>query len=1046
MKQLQKKFLAFLCAIAVLITSLGCHITIYAENETEEAKTEQALEWILKSANDNGSFGDDSLINDTAEVQKLLFDFEVDRESEWLIENAAKWNNNNDSLARLYSATGNAEYLEMILTTQNTDGGFGLNRDYTSDVWDSALVYEALVRSYVSGESNEQAISNLVAYLMEQQNDDGSYSYTQGAKTDYELTARIAVITEIFMQKTGANCDGAWLKGMENYLMQEQISFEADFINAAYQRIYMCLKGMVTDTSVIEAELEKFLMPDGSFRGDLYSTMAGLRLMREIEEINRLNFSAEEMKTELSSYVIYDEFESSITVKSTVYYRTNYDCEGKWLVEMACNDDSTVLEERTFKFDKTQEELLLEKEINVTGQAGSSYMVTARLIVDGEELFATTEELTVSAPYVDELVLSGEYIPGEGAGLSWNDISNEFYRFGYRLMRRSEGGQWESISLWDGEEKVRVLNVYPNAPSRNNLVDWMNTSIEGGEPAGKGLFEIDTVLIDDYNKEPDRYLVDEEGNYKYDVLYFGAYDCNGYRDLSNMSYDATRKFADAGRGVLFGHDTVCISPYAYHPNFARFADDLGIFLKPGLTCQRSSEVKVVNEGFLTSYPWKIEGTLDIPATHSLEQYTGGTTTATVWMELVNGGVVDEATGASSSAYLFSKNQLAMIQTGDQNGKATDDERKVLANTLFYLKQLSSATSTIDKSAYDMAVPGVCEISGIARDSDVIHLDVNAMDYGTTYQYMVEGLKTGADRESEICTSNVAEINAVSGIKGFAVVVNASPALLDGAVFETIHEAADQMLTYELPDTDEETVWYVHIRAVDNAGNIGEETVIEIPKETVEKPAVDNCFGTGYSLFGSEDITVYSSELTASGNVYSGGNFTFGGSGITLEGICEAVGSINAWAGSVNVADRLEQARDREMPVLHDAVIAAMGGAEEMEVLDAYNSTQVDVPTYCMTTTGAWCPELVFNESLVCEDTVNVGAESVTLGQEKDIAIYSVNGDISINSATLSGRGLIYAPNGTVTINVQNLDFAGSIIAKRIVIQGSVININKNEEK
>ena len=53
-----------------------------------------------------------------------------------------------------------------------------------------------------------------------------------------------------------------------------------------------------------------------------------------------------------------------------------------------------------------------------------------------------------------------------------------------------------------------------------------------GEPAGKGLFVIDTVYIGSYNSDPDKYLKDENGDYKYDVLMFGTYDSNAGQDLS----------------------------------------------------------------------------------------------------------------------------------------------------------------------------------------------------------------------------------------------------------------------------------------------------------------------------------------------------------------------------------------------------------------------------------------------------------------------------------------------------------------------------------
>ena len=55
-------------------------------------------------------------------------------------------------------------------------------------------------------------------------------------------------------------------------------------------------------------------------------------------------------------------------------------------------------------------------------------------------------------------------------------------------------------------------------------------------------------------------------------------------------------------------------------------------------------------------------------------------------------------------YLTTWNNTAMIQTGSSNGASTEDERKVLANTLFYLKQLTKKTEVLDNSARDIADP------------------------------------------------------------------------------------------------------------------------------------------------------------------------------------------------------------------------------------------------------------------------------------------------------------------------------------------------------
>ena len=55
-------------------------------------------------------------------------------------------------------------------------------------------------------------------------------------------------------------------------------------------------------------------------------------------------------------------------------------------------------------------------------------------------------------------------------------------------------------------------------------------------------------------------------------------------------------------------------------------------------------------------------------------------------------------------YLTTWNNTAMIQTGHSSGESTEAERKVLANTLFSLKQLTKKTEILDNSARDIANP------------------------------------------------------------------------------------------------------------------------------------------------------------------------------------------------------------------------------------------------------------------------------------------------------------------------------------------------------
>ena len=356
----------------------------------------------------------------------------------------------------------------------------------------------------------------------------------------------------------------------------------------------------------------------------------------------------------------------------------------------------------------------------------------------------------------------------------------------------------------------------------------------------------------------------------------------------------------------------------------KFEDLMGVKLKNGSAFVLSNQVKVVNTGALTGYPWKVEGILNIPTSHAWHQYTGSNIPATVWMEFVNGGPYDPETGAYANAYLFSHNQLAMIQTGHSNGQATDDERKVLANTLFYLKQLTNETQVTDKSAYDKDAPGECMVGELIQNEGTLQFAITAEDTGTTYQYYVEAIPQGEEMEEWRRQSNVIEAVSISGINGYAILINDSEATGADMTQAEIRRPENGNITYPMPATEEGKQYYLHIRAVDNTGNMGPETILLVPAPKEELP---DCFNTGYSLYGSEDITIYCSGLSTGENTYSGGNFTFGGSSITSEGIVEAVGSINAYAGSVNLAEQKSQTEAKEMPWLHESIITSMGGAE-----------------------------------------------------------------------------------------------------------------------
>ncbi|MBQ6696769.1 MAG: hypothetical protein IJN16_08715 [Lachnospiraceae bacterium] len=1082
---------------------------------------EKAVSWLLESRNANGSYGDDRLPRDTCQVEKLFSDLETEsypETGEWLKTKAQEWTMeegrmDNDSASRLYCATGDETYLEEI-EGPNPDGGYGLTGDYQSDPLDTALVLEALVRQNLKDGRYEQEIAGILTYLQTIQKENGGFSYLSEAETDEALTLRIALSLSTLEKYREVTIPQSLWEMLDGFCERSQNFAGADdtegnlpeteslkesagnFEKEAYRNVYLCMTEQIENTDSLLEELTARQQENGSYFDSPDATIAAIRLMEAIREYNTPYLELKDMETELSAYTLYTGYERKLTVESAISYRSNDIFEGTWCVEIlekqeaaesleatgsqenTGNPEATyvVIETKkqpvTFTDNKSEacmgatcpeeacpEKLYATQEVSILAEEGCEYLIRTSLVIGDEVQFANECRMYQKELVIEDLELQAEYTTGEGAKLGWNDISNDFCRYGYRVYRSTDMENWETRSSWDGEEKVKVLNVYPIASVENVLTEWMEKTISGeGVPAGKGLFEIDKVCIDDYNREPEKYLLNEDGTYKYDVLFFGAADSNGHKDLTELSYRETQKFVDAGRGVLFGHDTITMGNNCEHPYFSKFEEQLGIKLKESSGYITGKRVEVINSGFLTSYPWKIEGVLDIPTTHAYQQYSGGTLKGTVWMRMVNGGYTDTETGGCTDAYLTTYNQLALIQTGHSNGQATDDERKVLANTLFYLKQLTRDTAVTDRSAYDMASPGAVTVSELTRNEEGMKLTPDAEDYGTTYYYYTEAIPQGMEgngqsaEDSETSTvelhrtSQVEEICVISGIKGYEICINDSAEACGAEDFGTLfvtgegEDNSNQICITEnlLPDRG-----YIHIRAVDHQGNIGEELILELPKKP-EKEDAENIFGTGLSLFGNQDITIYCSTLSTDGEVYSGGNFTFGGSALNIRNRCSTTGQMYTYAGAVEIQDRQEYAEVQKMPQLGGTILKQLGEAEKMENLYAYNSTRIEVPTYCTVSTGAYCPELLADANLICENDINVGAGSVTMGETENVAVYSINGNININTSTLRGKGLIYAPNGTVTIHVSNLNFEGSIIAKRINIQGSEIVLAKQK--
>ena len=185
-------------------------------------------------------------------------------------------------------------------------------------------------------------------------------------------------------------------------------------------------------------------------------------------------------------------------------------------------------------------------------------------------------------------------------------------------------------------------------------------------------------------------------------------------------------------------------------------------------------------------------------------------------------------GLNIKYYLTTWNNTAMIQTGHSNGNSTEDERKVLANTLFYLKQLTKKTEILDNSARDIANPNKPgNISTAVNEDNTTNIRFRRPeDNGSTYEYYLKGL----DGAREF-TSDTKSATITTGVKKYKYqVVEGTADPVEGGWREAITTGDNENLNIgEVNYTG--TPKYIHIKSVDGAGNES-----EVYTQKLEKPA------------------------------------------------------------------------------------------------------------------------------------------------------------------------------------------------------------------
>lgn len=479
--------------------------------------------------------------------------------------------------------------------------------------------------------------------------------------------------------------------------------------------------------------------------------------------------------------------------------------------------------------------------------------------------------IAYASPY---LTIKGEGLGGNKIKISWDnpygDAKN--YPYGYRLYKSTDGGSsYNTISMWTENDEVKVLNIYPttqnvtfyykdgtsaNLSKSASMKVWMEggTMIENGMTtsfenygrdiaSGRQLIKVDPVSYDAYNANPDGYLKDNNGNYKYDVIAFGTWDANNWYDLNQTSANATIEYIKSGRGVFFGHDTLyeetsplafaTLSPYVNVTELptgtVSYNGEISSDTGRGILSGGLAKVKITDKSTLTSYPWNIGdvGTiLTIPSAHNLQAAHGK-----ILMRFEHDAYSTSDRSNPENFFLTVNNNTAMSQTGHSDGASTEDERKIIANSLFYLKQINSAEYASDNDVVDQIAPSSLSASfmGCATGDEYKKtIKLQAQDRGTSYKYYVEGMPQTQGHGINMRSNTISQ-EYTSGVDSFWYTINDSPNAISkpNANQSDWQKATDNAYSFTTQALNNTKAQYVHYFSKDQSGNVSNEAIYTI---------------------------------------------------------------------------------------------------------------------------------------------------------------------------------------------------------------------------
>ncbi len=457
-------------------------------------------------------------------------------------------------------------------------------------------------------------------------------------------------------------------------------------------------------------------------------------------------------------------------------------------------------------------------------------------------VFASNSVHTADAEGASYVAL-GAAQSGNGVGLTWTPEGNNYYR----ILRANDKDGYSkftpvAFNTQNGvmPMKNEVIDVLPIVPTRG-AANFLKIWLSGVENLNINI--MNPVSFEDFNENTDdgqnKYLYKSHGaSADVDIIFFGAADSNGQKDLSEKARQSVRYFIEKNNGgVIFAHDTIALgeSPAKYNNNWSKFwemckeiklIDSYDGYYKnndvynnnQNNKSNESNRIKMTKTGLLTSYPYIIGlepgEVFEVGLSHNVGQAVFNNNDK--WFEFY--GSKKPSDTEESNFFLTTHGKTAMIQTG-HSSTVTTKEMMIIANLIYYIGSNQSTDSFYDREATDITSPTVAAESVSVASGNMV-LKITTDDVGTKYTYLINEYKRDADMSKAANRSGYQNCEVKSGLKECYYLIdgneNVNP---ENSKFQKLTlKNSSKGFVSEVNCIIKNMDQYLHIKSIDNAGN------------------------------------------------------------------------------------------------------------------------------------------------------------------------------------------------------------------------------------